>query len=75
MKWNVKKASKVIDALIGLAVAYFLVGVLWTDGSINSDLIVPLYVGLVSMLAYRMGIWSGRKLERLDVEADDETST
>lgn len=64
MKWNVEKESRVIDAIIGMAVAYFLVDTLWVDGSIDSDMIMPLYVGLVSILAYRIGIWSGRRFEQ-----------
>lgn len=70
MKWKVEKASRVIDAIIGMAVAYFLVDTLWIDGSIDNDMIMPLYVGLVSILAYRTGIWSGRKIERIYSQPD-----
>lgn len=72
MKWNVKKASRVFDSIIGFAIAYFLVELIWVDGSIDSDLIVPIYVGIVAVIAYRTGFRSGRKIERMMTKDSDD---
>ncbi len=36
------------------------------------DLIVPVYVGLVSVVSYFVGMWSARRYDKKIKEADDE---
>lgn len=72
MKWNVEKMSPIIDALIGISVAFTLLMVFGKEWFFSGDSIMPLYVMIITMIAYRLGIWSGRKLERMDGETNNE---
>lgn len=72
MKWSVEKVSPIIDVLIGVSIAFTLLMIFGKDWFLSSDSIMPLYVSVITIIAYRVGIWSGRKLERLSSEASDE---
>ena len=76
MKWSVEKMSPIIDVLIGVTVALTLLMVFGKDWFFSGDSIMPLYVAVITMIAYRLGMWSGRKLERMDntKENDDDRS-
>lgn len=64
MKWNVEKASPIIDAIISVSVIIALMWALPDDWFANADSVkYPNFI-VAMMIAYHIGLWSGRRFEQ-----------
>ena len=64
MKWNVEKASPIIDAVISISIILALFWVLPDEWFVGSRSIDYLNLVIAMMIAYYIGIWSGRRFEQ-----------
>lgn len=64
MKWNVKKISPIIDAIVSLSIVLALFWVLPNDWFVGSRSINYPDLLIAMMITYHLGLWSGRRFEQ-----------
>lgn len=64
MKWNVEKMSPIIDATIVVLAILTLMLIFGKDWFFSDESTMPLFIAVMTMTAYRIGMWSGRRCEK-----------
>ena len=64
--------SRLVDAIVVASVIATLLLIFGKHWFVSDESTMPLFIVVLIMISYRVGMWSGRKLERLDRETDDE---
>ena len=64
MKWNVEKASPIIDGIISVSIIIVLMWALPDDWFVNAKAVEYQNFIVAMMISYHIGLWSGRRFEQ-----------